>query len=59
MKRAKGSVLALSSSFFKLSVLCEDAASAYLYLTEPTGHAVRGKEGPYLVDVYWVGSHGA
>lgn len=32
-------------------------ASAYLYLTEPTGHAVRGKEGPYLVDVYWVGSY--
>ena len=42
-----------------LSWVCsgKTQASAYLYPTEPTEPAVKGKEGHYPVSVYWAGSH--
>lgn len=44
---------------FFLSWVCsgKTQASAYLYPTEPTEPAVKGKEGHYPVSVYWAGSH--
>lgn len=44
MKRAKGSVLALSSSFFKLSVLCEDAGIS-VFISNRANRACSEREG--------------
>lgn len=47
-----------SELIFFLSWVCSGKmqASADLYLTEATDHAVKGKADHYLVKVYWVGS---
>lgn len=48
------------SELIFLSWVCSgkmQQASAYLYPTEPTEPAVKGKEGHYPVSVYWAGSH--